>query len=249
MSGHSQFKNIMYRKGAQDAKRAKIFTKVIREITVAVKASGADKESNPQLRTALISAREANMPKDTVERAIKKALGNDDTTTYQEMRYEGYGPAGSALIIESLTDNRNRTSAEVRSYFNKFGGSIGETNSVSYKFDHLGYLVFSKEGLSMEAVFEVALEAGADDVLETEDGFEVFCALEGLGIVRDFCATKLGEPQAARPLWRPKVLVPVSTEAGRTLLKLIDALEDNDDVQTVTTDANFPQELLCDLDG
>ncbi|MDR1267077.1 MAG: YebC/PmpR family DNA-binding transcriptional regulator [Holosporales bacterium] len=248
MSGHSQFKNIMYRKGAQDAKRAKVFTKVLREITVAVKTGGADKESNPQLRAAWISSREANMPKDTVERAIKKALGNDDTTTYQEMRYEGYGPAGSALIIESLTDNRNRTSAEVRSYFNKFGGAIGETNSVSYKFDHLGYLVFPKNDLSMEAVFDIALEVGAEDIVEIEDGFEIFCHLEKLGTVRDFCSTKLGEPQAARPLWKPKVLTPLPVEAGRTLLKLIDVLEDNDDVQTVTTDADFPPELLHDFE-
>ncbi|MDR0406824.1 MAG: YebC/PmpR family DNA-binding transcriptional regulator, partial [Holosporales bacterium] len=169
------------------------------------------------------------------------------TTNYQEIRYEGYGPAGVALIVESLTDNRNRTSAEVRSYFNKFGGSIGETNSVSYKFDHLGYLLFLKETLSLDIVLEVALEGGADDVTEAEEGFEVFCALENLGTIRDFFIERLGEPQAARPIWKPKMLFPISLETGRTLLKLIDVLEDNDDVQAVTTDADFPQELLSEL--
>ena len=174
MAGHSQFKNIMYRKGAQDAKRAKVFTKIIRELITSARIS-ADPEANSRLRQAIIAARSANMPKDTMERAIKRGAGGEDLTDYVEVRYEGYGPSGVAVIVEALTDNRNRTAGEVRSAFTKFGGSLGETNSVSFMFDRVGIIRYPKDKISYDALFEMALEAGAQNLEETDKGFEIEC--------------------------------------------------------------------------
>ena len=239
MSGHSQFKNIMYRKGAQDAKRAKVFSKISREITVAVKEGGSDANSNTRLRSALISARAENMPKDNIDRAIKKALGGEGNVNYQSLRYEGYGPGGTALIVEALTDNNKRTGPEVRAAFTKYGGSLGEENSVAFMFDHIGYIFYqSRDNLSEEAMFEAAVEAGADDVNTVEEGYEITCPIAQFAAVRDSLEKTFGEPFAAKITWKPKNFVDVDDQTAETLEKLIDALENNDDVQNVITNAS-----------
>ncbi|MDR2681912.1 MAG: YebC/PmpR family DNA-binding transcriptional regulator [Holosporaceae bacterium] len=244
MSGHSQFKNIMYRKGAQDAKRAKVFSKISREITVAVKEGGAEPGSNTRLRSALISARSENMPKDNVDRAIKKALGGDAAVDYQSVRYEGYGPGGVAIIVEGLTDNKNRTAPEVRSAFTRFSGSLGEANSVSFQFDHVGYILYNSTVGSEDEVFEAALEAGATDIICGNDVFEIICPMEQLSTVRDALTKKFGEPSEACITWKPKNTVPVDAETARTLFKLIDLLEDNDDIQSVVANFELPDGLV-----
>jgi YebC/PmpR family DNA-binding regulatory protein len=232
MAGHSQFKNIMYRKGAQDAKRAKIFTKIIRELTVSAKMGGADPEANSRLRAAILSARTANMPKETLERAIKRGAGGEDTTDYQEVRYEGYGPGGVALIVETLTDNRNRTAPEVRSIFSKHGGSLGEINSVSFMFDRRGVIRYPATLLA-DTLLEIALEGGAQDLRTDEEGHEVLCDIEDFGGLRDLLISRFGDPEAVQLAFIPKVTTPLSGALLETLGKLIDTLEDNDDVQRV----------------
>ncbi|MFN7709429.1 MAG: YebC/PmpR family DNA-binding transcriptional regulator [Holosporales bacterium] len=248
MAGHSQFKNIMYRKGAQDAKRAKMFTKIIREIMVAVKESGADANSNPRLRSALASAREANMPKDNIERAIKRGLGGDDTANYEEVRYEGYGPGGVAVIVETLTDNRNRTAAEVRAAFSKHSGNLGESNSVSFQFDRLGVIEYPLSVAGPDAVFEAAIDAGANDVQSGETLHEILCAPEDLMAARDALSAKFGDPASSKLAWRAKVTVPVDAETAKTLFKLIDVLEDNDDVQSVYANYDIDEEVMKNLE-
>jgi YebC/PmpR family DNA-binding regulatory protein len=240
MSGHSQFKNIMYRKGAQDARRAKVFSKISREITVAIKEGGSDPEGNTRLRSALLSARAENMPKDNVDRAIKKALGGEAGVEYQSVRYEGYGPGGVAIIVEGLTDNKNRTAPEIRSAFAKFGGSLGEANSVSFQFDHVGYIFYPKEAASEEDMFEAALEAGADDI-SSNDGFEIICPLDQLSSIRDKLIRRFDDPQEAKVTWRPKTFISVDVDAAKSLLKLIETLEDNDDVQYVIANYEIPE--------
>ena len=237
MAGHSQFKNIMHRKGAQDKKRGKVFTKIIRELTVAARSGLPDPASNPRLRAAIIAARDANMPKDTIERAIKRGAGGEDGANYEEVRYEGYGPGGVAVIVEGLTDNRNRTAAEVRSAFSKHGGALGETNSVGFMFDRVGLIRYPSAAGDADALFEMAVEAGADDVESGEDGHEILCALDALNGVRDALEAKLGPAQAASFVWRPRTTTPVDDEVADTLFKLLDTLEDSDDVQNVY--ANF----------
>src|SRR5262245_2805569 len=194
MAGHSQFQNIMHRKGAQDAQRAKIFTKLQREFTISAKLGLPDPAMNPRLRAAIQAARKENMPKDNIERAIKRATGDGDDSDYVEIRYEGYGPAGIAVIVEALTDNRNRTAAEVRSIFTKHGGSLGETNSVSFMFNRVGELVFPAKAASADAVFEAALEAGADDVQSDDEAHTVTTTVEGFAAVRDALEEKFGAP-------------------------------------------------------
>ena len=239
MSGHSQFKNIMYRKGAQDAKRAKVFSKISREITVAVKEGGADANSNARLRSALISARAENMPKDNVDRAIKKALGGEGNVNYQSLRYEGYGPGGTAIIVEALTDNNKRTGPEVRSAFSKFGGSLGEENSVAFMFDHIGYIFYkSADSITEDAILEAAINAGAEDMVPVEEGFEITCDISNFGAVRDELEKTFGEPFIAKITWKPKNFVDVDDSTAETLMKLIDTLENNDDVQNVITNAS-----------
>jgi YebC/PmpR family DNA-binding regulatory protein len=247
MAGHSQFKNIMYRKGAQDAKRAKVFTKIIRELTVAAKTGLSDPNANPRLRAAMIAARDANMPKDTMERAIKRGAGGDDGTVYEEVRYEGYGPGGVALIIEALTDNRNRTAGEIRTALTKAGGNLGETNSVSFMFERKGVVIYPAKAASADAIFEVALEAGADNVESGLDAHEVTCAPEGFSTLRDALEAKFGAAREAKLQWRPINTVPVEGDAAGSLLRLLDVLEDNDDVQLVSANFEVSDDTLAKL--
>jgi YebC/PmpR family DNA-binding regulatory protein len=245
MSGHSQFKNIMHRKGAQDAKRAKVFTKLIRELTVSAKAGLPDPAMNPRLRAAVQAAREANMPKDTIDRAIKRGAGGDGDTNYEEVRYEGYGPGSVAIIVEALTDNRNRTASEVRSAFSKNGGNLGETNSVSFMFDRVGAVHYPAGAASADAVFEAALEAGADNVDSSEDGHDITCAPDDLNAVREALEARFGAPDSARLDWRPQTVVPVADEqTALTLMRLLELLEDNDDVQRVQANFDIPQDVM-----
>jgi YebC/PmpR family DNA-binding regulatory protein len=246
MAGHSQFKNIMYRKGAQDAKRAKIFTKIIRELTVAA-ALNPDPESNARLRAAMSAARTANMPKDTMERAIKRGAGGNDETNYEEVRYEGYGPGGTAIIVEALTDNRNRTAAEVRAAFTKYGGNLGETNSVTFMFDRIGMIQYPATSASEEAMFETAFEIGATNVESDSETHEIHCALEDLSTVRDNLSQKYGEAQIVRLVWQPKNFIKVDDEHAETLFKLVDTLEDNDDVQLVFGNYQISNEMVQKL--
>ncbi|MEE8351072.1 MAG: YebC/PmpR family DNA-binding transcriptional regulator [Rhodospirillales bacterium] len=243
MAGHSKFKNIMHRKGRQDAKRAKVFGKLIRELTVAAKSGLPDPDMNPRLRTAIAAAKAANMPGDTMNRAIKKGSGGGDDTNYEEIRYEGYGPGGVAMIVEALTDNRNRAASEIRAAFTKFGGNLGETGSVNFMFDHVGMIVYGPDA-STEDMFEAALEAGASDVESSENGHEVTCAPDDFSLVRDALEEKFGAAEDARLDWKPQTSVAVDEDAATTLLKLIDALEDNDDVQRVAANFEVDDDVL-----
>ena len=247
MAGHSQFKNIMHRKGAQDAKRAKVFTKIIRELTVSAKSGSADPESNPRLRAAIIAARGANMPKDNVDRAIKRATGGDDSIDYTEIRYEGYGPGGVAIIVEGLTDNRNRTASDVRSAFTKLGGSMGEPGSVSFMFDHVGHIAYPASRIQSDALFELALEAGASDVQSNDEVHDIYCDMESFAAARDFLMKQLGDPLQASLMWKPKTSAPLDEDAAKTVLKLIDVLEDNDDVQNVFSNFDISDDVMAKL--
>lgn len=250
MAGHSQFKNIMHRKGAQDKKRAKIFAKLIRELTVAAKTGIPDPDMNPRLRSAISAARSANMPKDNIDRAIKRASGEGEGEIFEEIRYEGYGPGGIAVIVETLTDNRNRTAAEVRAAFSKAGGSLGETGSVSFMFDHVGQVVFDNEDIDADEIFEVALEAGAENVESDGPLHEVTCALEDFNDVRDALEEKFGDPQEAGIVWKPQNEIPVETEdKANSVFKLIDVLEDNDDVQKVSANFDIPEDIMEKLEN
>ncbi len=236
MAGHSQFKNIMHRKGRQDAVRSKLFGKLAREVTVAAKLGMPDPAMNPRLRAAILAARAENMTKDTIERAIKKALGGD-AENYDEIRYEGYGPGGVAVIVEVLTDNRNRTAGEVRASFTKHGGNLAETGAVSFMFDHVGVVEFDAKVASADAMLDAAIEAGAEDVVSSDNGHEIYTTQDSLREVAKTLETKFGEPRKAALVWKPQNTVAVDDAQGEKLLKLIDALNDNDDVQNVY--ANF----------
>jgi YebC/PmpR family DNA-binding regulatory protein len=236
MAGHSQFKNIMHRKGRQDKVRSKLFSKLAREITVAAKLGLPDPGMNPRLRAAMLAARAENMPKDNIERAIKKALGGD-AENYDEIRYEGYGPGGVAVIVEVLTDNRNRTASDVRSYFTKSGGNLAETGAVSFMFDHVGVIEFDAKAADAEAVFEAALDAGADDVVSSESGHEIYTTQDQLREVAKKLEEKFGEPRKASLTWKPQNTVAIDDEQGEKLLRLIETLNEHDDVQNVY--ANF----------
>lgn len=247
MAGHSQFKNIMYRKGAQDAKRAKMFAKLAREIMVSVRSGLPDPNSNPRLRAALAAARAANMPKDNIDRAIKKALGGDEGTHYEEVRYEGYGPGGTAFIVEGLTDNRNRTASEVRAAFTKFGGNLGETGSVNFMFDRVGLIRYTASIGQYDDVFEVVLEAGAENLEPTGEEYEITSSVDAFGTVRDYLIQKYGDPLEAKIVWRPNVMASCDEAAAQSVLKLIDVLEDNDDVQNVFTNVDISDDILKKL--
>jgi YebC/PmpR family DNA-binding regulatory protein len=236
MAGHSQFKNIMHRKGRQDAAKSKLFGKLAREITVSAKIGLPDPAMNPRLRAAIIAARAENMPRDNIDRAIKKALGGD-TESYEEIRYEGYGPGGVAVIVEVLTDNRNRTAGEVRATFTKSGGNLAETGAVSFMFDHVGVIEYDAKVASAEAMFEAALDAGADDVVSGENGHEIYAAPDRFGSVAKALEAKFADPRKASLVWRPQNTVVIDDEQGEKLLKLIENLNDHDDVQNVY--ANF----------
>lgn len=248
MAGHSKFKNIMYRKSAQDAKRAKVFTKLIRELTVAAK-SGPDPDANPRLRAAISAAKGANMTKETLERAIARGSGDGDSNNYEEIRYEGYGPGGVAVIVEALTDNRNRTASEVRAAFSKFGGNLGETGSVNFMFDRVGQIIYRLDVASVDEMFETALEASAQDVISSEDGHEVLCDPEDFNDVRDALDAKNLNPVSAGLTWRPQSTVVLEEAEAETLVKLLDMLEDNDDVQSVSSNFEIDESVLEKLLG
>lgn len=248
MAGHSKFKNIMHRKGGQDAKRAKLFTKLAREITVAAKMGMPDPDMNPRLRLAIQTARGQSMPKDNIERAIKKAEAGGDGENYDEMRYEGFGPGNVALIVEALTDNRNRTASEVRAIFNKAGGQMGETNSVAFNFERIGLIQYKPDVATEDEMFEAALEAGADEVESTEDGHDIFTAPDDLNAVKDALAESYGDADTVRLDWKALTTVDLDVDKARSLLKLVDNLEDNDDVQRVSGNYVISDEVAAALE-
>jgi YebC/PmpR family DNA-binding regulatory protein len=243
MAGHSKFKNIMHRKGRQDAARSKLFSKLSREITVAAKSGMPDPAMNPRLRLAVANARAESMAKDVIDRAIKKALGGD-AETYEEIRYEGFGPGGVGVIVEVLTDNRNRAASNVRSIFTKSGGNLGETGSVAFMFDRVGQIVYAAAAGSEDKVMEAAIEAGADDVESDEEAHTIYTAFEQLSEVAQALEAQLGAPKSTAVAWRPKSLTPVSGGAAATLLKRIDALDDDDDVQNVYSNEDIAEAEL-----
>ena len=236
MAGHSQFKNIMHRKGRQDKARSKLFGKLAREITVSAKLGLPDPAFNPRLRAAVIAARAENMPEDNIDRAIKKSQGAD-TENYDEIRYEGYGPGGVAIIVEALTDNRNRTAGEVRAIFSMNGGNLAETGAVSFMFSHVGIVEYDAKAASADAMLEAAIDAGAEDVASNDDGHQIITAPDTLNDVAKALEAKFGEPRKASLLWRPQNTVALDDEAGEKVLRLIESLDDSDDVQNVY--ANF----------
>jgi YebC/PmpR family DNA-binding regulatory protein len=244
MAGHSQFKNIMHRKGRVDAHRSKLFSKLAREITVAAKMGMPDPNMNPRLRAAILAARAENMPKDNIERAIKKAQGGD-AENYDEIRYEGYGPGGAAIIVEAMTDNRNRTASDVRSTFTKSGGNLAETGAVSFMFDHVGVVQFAPEAADADAMFEAAIE----DVVSTPDGHEVYCEQGALADVAKALEARFGEPRKSALVWRPQNTIAVDDDAGEKLLRLMESLEDHDDVQNVFVNFEVSDALMQKMAG
>ena len=248
MAGHSQFKNIMHRKGRQDAQKSKLVGKLAREITVAAKLGTPDPNMNPRLRAAIIAARQENMPKDNIERAIKKALGNDGEN-YDEIRYEGYGPGGVAVIVEALTDNRNRAASDIRSFFTKSGGNLGETGSVSFMFDRTGIIEYDRSAADDDTVLDAAIEAGADDVVSGEGGHEIYASTEGYRDVAKALEAKFGEPRKAALIWKPQNTVAVDDETGEKLLKLMDLLNEHDDVQNVYANFEISDALVAKMGG
>jgi YebC/PmpR family DNA-binding regulatory protein len=247
MAGHSQFKNIMHRKGAQDARRGRQFARLIREITVAARQGLPDPAANPRLRSAVVAARQANMPKDTVDRAIKKATGGAGGEDYSDVRYEGYGPAGVAIIVEALTDNRNRTASDIRSAFAKHGGALGETNSVSFLFNRLGVIRYQAAAASADDMLEAAIEAGAEDVASDAEAHEVTAAVDDFFAVRDALEARFGPGESARIEWRPTTSVSLNEDRAASVLKLLDVLEDSDDVQNVYANFDIPDAVMQKL--
>jgi YebC/PmpR family DNA-binding regulatory protein len=246
MAGHSQFKNIMHRKGKQDKMRSKIFSKLSREITVAAKAGLPDPAANARLRLAIQNARAENLPKDNIERAIKKAQGGD-AESYDSVRYEGYGPGGVAVIVEALTDNRNRTASNVRALFTKYGGNLGESGSVAFMFSRVGEILYPVAKASADAMLEAAIEAGADDVASDESGHTITCAFESIGEVSSALAAKFGDAESVKVVWKPQTLAPVDQEKAESLMKLVDGLDEDDDVQVVFSNADISDEIMAKL--
>ncbi len=244
MAGHSKWANIQHRKGAQDKKRAKIFSKLGREITVAAKLGGGDPDMNPRLRLAISTARSNSMPKDGIERAVKKGAGNTEGENYENMRYEGYGTSGVAIIVEVLTDNKNRTAAEMRAAFTKHGGNLGETGSVNFMFDHIAQIIFPAGKASADDMFEAALEAGASNVESDDEFHEITCDTVDFADVRDALEKQYGEPERQGLIWKPNVTTELNEDQASSILKLIDVLEDNDDVQNVTTNFEVSDEIM-----
>ena len=243
MAGHSKYKNIMYRKGAQDKKRSAMFSKLSREITVAAKSGTPDPDMNPRLRAAVMAAKAQSMPKDNIERAINKASAGEGEN-YEEIRYEGFGPGGVSLIIEALTDNRNRTATNVKVAVSRNGGNIGAPGAVSHGFDRLGLISYPAKAGDADRVFEAAFDAGADDVSSSDDGHEIWTAVENLHGVAKAIEAKLGEPEGTKLAWRPQIMVSVSEDDAATLFKLLDALDDDDDVQTVWGNYDISDDIL-----
>jgi YebC/PmpR family DNA-binding regulatory protein len=247
MAGHSQFKNIMHRKGAQDARRGRQFAKLIREITVSARQGLPDPGSNPRLRAAMAAARQANMPRDTIDRAVKKASGAGGSDDYAEVRYEGYGPAGVAIIVEALTDNRNRTASDIRSAFAKHGGALGETNSVSFLFNRLGVIRYPASAGSADDMLEAAIEAGAENVESDAEAHEITAAADDFFAVRDALEARFGAPESARLDWRPITSVTLDEERAASVLKLLDVLDESDDVQNVYANFDIPDAVMQKL--
>jgi len=248
MAGHSQFKNIMHKKGRADAVRSKLFSKLAREITVAAKMGLPDPNMNPRLRAAILAARAENMPKDNIERAIKKAQGGD-AESYEEIRYEGYGPGGAAIIIEAMTDNRNRTASDVRSYFTKFGGNLAETGAVAFMFAHVGAVEFDAKAADADTMLEAAIDAGAEDVVSDHTGHLIYCEPGRLGEVTRTLEGRFGEPRKSALVWKPQNTVPVDDDAGEKLLRLMETLEDHDDVQNVFVNFEVSDAVMAKLGG
>jgi YebC/PmpR family DNA-binding regulatory protein len=246
MAGHSQFKNIMHRKGRQDKVRARLFSKLAREITVSAKLGLPDPNFNPRLRAAIIAARAENMPKDNIERAIKKSQGSD-TENYDEVRYEGYGPGGIAIIVEALTDNRNRTAGEVRAIFTKGGGNLAETGAVSFMFDHVGVVEFDPKVATADGVLEAAIDAGADDVVSDDNGHSIYVAPDNFAETAKKLEAKFGEPRKAALVWKPQNTTAVDDEAGEKILRMVEALEENDDVQNVYANFEVSDSLVAKM--
>jgi YebC/PmpR family DNA-binding regulatory protein len=243
MAGHSKWANIQHRKGRQDAARSKLFSKLAKEITVAAKMGDPDPEKNPRLRLAVKEAKSVSVPKDVIDRAIKKSLGGD-AENYEEIRYEGYGPGGVAVIVEAMTDNRNRTASNVRSMFSKYGGNLAETGAVSFMFDRKGQVIYGAEAGDAEAILEAAIEAGAEDVESGDEEHVIWCEASGLNDVSTALEAALGEARSTKLVWRPQTLTEVDENTGATLMKLIAALEDDDDVQTVTANFEMSDEVM-----
>ena len=248
MAGHSQFKNIMHRKGRQDAVKSKLFGKLAREITVSAKLGLPDPGMNARLRAAILAARAENMSKDSIERAIKKASGGE-AETYDEIRYEGYGPGGVAVIVEVLTDNRNRTAGEVRSTFTKSGGNLAETGAVSFMFDHLGVVEYGPQAASPDAMLEAAIEAGAEDVASSESGHEIYTQPDSLALVGKVLEARFGEPRKTALVWKPQNTVAVNDEQGEKVLRLLETLNEHDDVQNVYANFEISDALMQKLSG
>ncbi len=248
MAGHSKFKNIQFRKGAQDKKRSKLFSKLSRDITLAAKQGVPDPNANARLRLAINNARAESMPRDNIERAIKKALGAD-TDNFEDIRYEGFGPGGIGLIVEALTDNRNRAASSVRTAFGKNGGNLGETGSVAFMFDRLGQITYPAAAGTEDKIMEAAIEAGAEDVESDEESHVIYTAFEDLGAVIEALEASLGAAKSTGVIWKPKTLNPVDLDAATTLMKLIDALDDDDDVQNVWTNVDLTDEQMAALAG
>lgn len=248
MAGHSKFKNIQFRKGAQDKKRSKLFTKLAKEITVSAKMGMPDPEHNPRLRAAMAAARAQSMPKENIKRAMDRASGGEGEN-YEEARYEGYGPGNVALIVEALTDNRNRTAGSVRTAFNKGGGAMGETNSVAFNFDRVGQIKYPVDAGDEDSVMEAAIEAGADDVESSEDGHDIYCKPDDLNTVQKALEEALGEPESARLDWRPLNTVEVDKAAAEKLFNLLDVLDDDDDVQRVAANFEIDDAILAELES
>lgn len=246
MAGHSQFANIMHRKGAQDKKRAKVFSKLAKEITVAAKLGTPDPDMNPRLRLAVQQARKANLPKENIARAIKKSQSTDEAN-FDEMRYEGFGPGGIGVIVEALTDNKNRTAGDVRATFTKYGGNLGENGSVNFMFDRVGALEFKAEVGDDDAVMEAAIEAGAEDCESSEEGHTVYCGSEDLHEVKEALEKALGEAESAKLIWKPQNTIDLDIDKASTLMKLYEALEDNDDVQDVYANFEISAEVMAEL--
>ena len=247
MAGHSKFKNIMHRKGAQDKKRAKIFSRLGREISVAVKEGGPDSEKNIRLRSAIGSAKSLNMPKDNIERAIKKGEGNDPDSNYEEVRYEGYGPDGVAIIVEALTNNKNRTAAEVRSAFSKYGGNLGETGSVSFGFKRLGNITLVKEKINEEDLFDFIVENGSEDYELNEEEYNIYCDQKILHQLNQKIIEKFGQTKFIGLVWKSENDISVSKDKADTLFRLLNALEDNKDVQAVSSNFDVSEDILDSL--
>ena len=246
MAGHSKWANIQHRKGRQDKLRSKLFSKLAKEITVAAKMGDPDPDKNPRLRLAVKEAKSSSVPKDVIERAIKKSQGGD-AENYEEIRYEGYGPNGVAVIVEAMTDNRNRTASNVRSTFSKNGGNLGETGSVSFMFDRKGQVSYPASAGDADSIMMAAIEAGAEDVESSEDGHIIWCVDTDLSDVSTALEDQLGESESTKLVWRPQTTTPLDLDGAQKLMKLIDALEDDDDVQTVTANFEIPDEIMDQL--